>query len=573
VAKTRELEAQVARGEVQLRLFQKVSRLIAKAPVLRQALDSIAGQAAEYLHADSCLLYLLSGDQLVLCAARGANPAAVGQVRLRLSEGLTGWVARERRLLAISREAYQDPRFKNFRDLPEDRYEAFLSAPLIARNRVVGVINLQHQQPHSHSGDELEMLTTLGEQAGALAVLSATDNDRLDRLDLAELALGGAAPAVREQPGNVKASVAVALLLACGRLDAQSNSPRTAAPAWKSLYFYDEDFSTLTLHDIHYPSARCLFALGTQITKGRGKSVSLRSADNGKSWTVTPLKVHGRSAFFASDRIGWMVTEDGLERTGDCGATWEKLGRQKGLVRAWFRDEALGWAVGGPKKALATRDGGRTWTEIKPENNPKTDADRTVYGWVEFANDNFGIIAGWHQPNRPRSTQFPLWMDPESAQYRRQWPSLTLMLQSLDGGAQWKGFTASLMGRMTRVRLAPNGKGLALIEFDESFDYPSEVYRMGVSESTVARIYRDKHHAVSDLAMSPQWTYLAGTVTQGSVRLPLPGKLKMLRSQDLVRWTEDPADYRATAGRVHLAVGPGGQAVAATDTGMILRLE
>jgi two-component system, response regulator PdtaR len=191
VAKTRELEAQVARGEVQLRLFQKVSRLIAKATGLRQALDSIVGQAAEYLRADSCLLYLLSGDQLVLCAARGANPAAVGQVRLRLNEGLTGWVARERRLLAISREAYQDPRFKNFRDLPEDRYEAFLSAPLIARNRVVGVINLQHQQPHSHSGDELEMLTTLGEQAGALAVLSATDSERLDRLDLAALALGG----------------------------------------------------------------------------------------------------------------------------------------------------------------------------------------------------------------------------------------------------------------------------------------------------------------------------------------------------------------------------------------------
>ena len=38
----------------------------------------------------------------------------------------------ERRLVAISCEAYQDPRFKYFRDLPEDRYEAFLSAPLIA---------------------------------------------------------------------------------------------------------------------------------------------------------------------------------------------------------------------------------------------------------------------------------------------------------------------------------------------------------------------------------------------------------------------------------------------------------
>ncbi len=193
VAKTRELEAQLDRSEAQLRLIQKVSRLIAKASALRDSLDSIAGQVTEYMHADSCLLYLLSGDQLVLCAARGANSstAAIGQVRLRLSEGLTGWVARERRLVAISSEAFQDPRFKFFRELPEDRYEAFLSAPLIARNRVVGVINLQHQRPHSHTGDELEMLTTLGELLGASVALAALDSaGQLSEIDLAELALG-----------------------------------------------------------------------------------------------------------------------------------------------------------------------------------------------------------------------------------------------------------------------------------------------------------------------------------------------------------------------------------------------
>ena len=196
MAKTRELEAQLVRGEAQLRLFQKVSRLTAKAAGLREALDSIVSQAAEYLQADSCLLYLLaSAERLVLCAAHGSNPAAIGAVQLRLDEGLTGWVARERRLVAISSEAYQDPRFKYFRALPEDRYEAFLSAPLIARNRVVGVINLQHQRPHSHTGDELEMITTLGEQVGALVALATLGADRLAGLDLAEFALGAAAPA------------------------------------------------------------------------------------------------------------------------------------------------------------------------------------------------------------------------------------------------------------------------------------------------------------------------------------------------------------------------------------------
>jgi hypothetical protein len=343
--------------------------------------------------------------------------------------------------------------------------------------------------------------------------------------------------------------------------------------SWKMAYLYDEDFSELQFHDIQFPGPTCAFALGSQITKGKGKPVSLRSLDGGKTWSLLPLKTHGRSAFFLSERLGWMVTEDGLERSGDCGATWEKVGKEKGLVRAWFRDEALGWAVGGPKKALATRDGGRTWAPLKPVDNPKSDENRSVYAWVEFSNEKFGAIVGWHSPQR-RSAQFPVWMDPESAQYRRQWPSLTLMLQTLDGGMAWKGFTASLLGRMTRVRMAPNGAGLALIEFDEGFDYPSEVYLMGVGKAEIRRLYRDKQHAVTDLVvMRDGWMYLAGVQTTGTVRLPLPGKVRILRSLDGSLWTEDPADYRATANRVHLAVSPAGRMLAATDTGMILRLE
>ncbi len=81
-------------------------------------------------------------------------------------------MARERRLLAISREAYSDPRFKYFKDLPQDTYEAFLSVPVISQNKVVGVINVQHREARTHSGGDVEMLSTLGEQIGCLLVLS-----------------------------------------------------------------------------------------------------------------------------------------------------------------------------------------------------------------------------------------------------------------------------------------------------------------------------------------------------------------------------------------------------------------
>jgi signal transduction protein with GAF and PtsI domain len=170
--RTRELEQRLARTEQQLRLFQKISRLMVRDMSLQEVLQAIVALVAEFMACDSCLLYLLDEDRLVLCASNNPHPGALGKVSLKLDEGLTGWVARERRLLSISREAYQDPRFKFFSDLPEDTFEAFLSAPVIARNKVVGVINVQHRHPHMHSGGEMELLTTVGEQVGCLLMLA-----------------------------------------------------------------------------------------------------------------------------------------------------------------------------------------------------------------------------------------------------------------------------------------------------------------------------------------------------------------------------------------------------------------
>lgn len=191
VSKAKDFELRLERAEGQIRLHQSISRYLAKAVSLDDAFPAVVKLVADFTHADSCLLYLLSSDgELVLCAAQSPNPAVVGDVRLRLNEGLTGWVARERRLLAISREAFADPRFKGFTSLQEDTFEAFLSAPIIVRNRVVGVLNLQHRHPHSHSGDEMEMITLVGQQIGAMIALSLLDPACLQTADLAELVLG-----------------------------------------------------------------------------------------------------------------------------------------------------------------------------------------------------------------------------------------------------------------------------------------------------------------------------------------------------------------------------------------------
>ena len=187
--KAKELEARLERTEQQLRLFQKISRFMVRDLSLQDVLQGVVSLVVEFAQCDSCLIYLLDGDELVLCASNTPHPSTIGKVRMRRNEGLTGWVASERRLLAISREAYKDPRFKAFGELPEDTYEAFLSAPVIARNRVVGVINVQHRQPHQHTGSEMEVLTTVGEQIGCVLLLARMSAGMLEQVSHVQLVL------------------------------------------------------------------------------------------------------------------------------------------------------------------------------------------------------------------------------------------------------------------------------------------------------------------------------------------------------------------------------------------------
>ncbi len=187
--KTKELELRLHRTEQQLRLFQKISRFMVRDMSLQEILAGVVRLVVEFTECDACLIYLLDGDELVLCASNTPHPSVIGKLRLRWSEGLTGWVARERRMIAIAREAYKDQRFKAFGELEEDTFEAFLSAPLIARNRVVGVINVQHRVPHQHTGSEMEVLTTVGEQIGCVLLVARMSPAALEAANHVETVL------------------------------------------------------------------------------------------------------------------------------------------------------------------------------------------------------------------------------------------------------------------------------------------------------------------------------------------------------------------------------------------------
>lgn len=135
---------------------------------LNEVLNEIVRVASEVTAADSVLVYVVDdhAEELVLRASRNPHPALLRKVKLKMGEGITGWVASQSEPVALSQGANQDPRFKGFRSLPEDKFEAFLSVPIISKRGVVGVINAQHKRPHEHAEMETKLLAAVGKLAG-----------------------------------------------------------------------------------------------------------------------------------------------------------------------------------------------------------------------------------------------------------------------------------------------------------------------------------------------------------------------------------------------------------------------
>jgi signal transduction protein with GAF and PtsI domain len=158
---------QIALEESHVDLLHEISSSLALADGFHQVLARVVDFASALVKCDSCLIYVLEGDYLVLRASRNPHPEVVDRLKLHVGEGITGWVAEHHEPVAVPENAAHDPRFRFFHELPEDSYEAFLSVPLMCRGRVVGVINLQHRLPHVYKRREIRLISAIGLLVGA----------------------------------------------------------------------------------------------------------------------------------------------------------------------------------------------------------------------------------------------------------------------------------------------------------------------------------------------------------------------------------------------------------------------
>lgn len=160
----------------EVEILHRISDSISNTLNLEAVLNHIVDVVVEVTKADACLIYLLSEDQeaLILQASKNPHPKLIGRITLGLGEGITGWVAQRQERVVIPSNASDDPRFKIFHNLPEDRHQAFVSVPILSKKKVAGVINVQHKKPKRYRADELALLSTIAAQVGG-----AIENARL----------------------------------------------------------------------------------------------------------------------------------------------------------------------------------------------------------------------------------------------------------------------------------------------------------------------------------------------------------------------------------------------------------
>ncbi len=84
-------------------LLHRISNIVSSELSLDEMLGEIVGLTVQVTDCDACLVYLLDRDtdEVVLRASQVPHAAALGNLRMKVGEGVTGWVAEHKSVVAL----------------------------------------------------------------------------------------------------------------------------------------------------------------------------------------------------------------------------------------------------------------------------------------------------------------------------------------------------------------------------------------------------------------------------------------------------------------------------------------
>ncbi|MBI5892114.1 MAG: GAF domain-containing protein [Deltaproteobacteria bacterium] len=140
--------------------LEEISMLASSDYELDDVLQTVVEKTAKRLGVDVSSIYLWDGKELVLTATTSFRKEAIGKVRLKIGEGVTGAAAKEGKPIVV-KDVSKDARYKKFAELREQEYTTMLSHPIIHKGELFGVLNVQTVEPKEFQEDEIYFISII----------------------------------------------------------------------------------------------------------------------------------------------------------------------------------------------------------------------------------------------------------------------------------------------------------------------------------------------------------------------------------------------------------------------------
>jgi HD-GYP domain-containing protein (c-di-GMP phosphodiesterase class II) len=168
----RELEKKVRERTKELVLIYKIGQEISSTLKLDRVLQSIVDKLSMILGLEICAILLADDSgRLSIRSAQGLDASYLNQTSIKMGEGISGWVWEHKQALLLN-DVDSDPRFADRR---QERYymKSLISVPLIVKNKVIGVININNKKSKEPFNDyDLRLVKEIATEA-AIAIENA----------------------------------------------------------------------------------------------------------------------------------------------------------------------------------------------------------------------------------------------------------------------------------------------------------------------------------------------------------------------------------------------------------------
>src|SRR5512140_3426640 len=171
----------------ELGIFHDVAKALTSSLNLDSILQTIMEKMAAYFRPDTWSLLMVDEDADELYFAIAVGPAAdtLKSLRLKLGEGIAGWVAKHGEPLLVP-DVYNDPRFaKRIDEMTKWQTRSIICIPLTSRHKVLGVIQLINVDMKWFGDNEMLLLQALADYA-AIAIDNARAVEKIQELTITD---------------------------------------------------------------------------------------------------------------------------------------------------------------------------------------------------------------------------------------------------------------------------------------------------------------------------------------------------------------------------------------------------